>query len=144
MARTEQGIGEEQIGRLREWNWCINSVAVHHATVFRAGQCALRNESGEVLRIGVTNLVEVWTEDLSEPPRELTTGRHTKDLGVHHHFPGINGKIRVVEAPVKLLMGLGFVCGIVVWGNVFMLERSSCRYSLTGVEHQHLLQEVKR
>ena len=43
-----------------------------------------------------------------------------KYLGIHHDFPGIDGEVSVVEAPVELLSRDWLVVWIMVWCKVRM------------------------
>jgi hypothetical protein len=69
--------------------------------------------------------------------------RFTKDLAVHHYFPGIHGEVCIVETPVKLLRSFWFVGGIVVGCNVFMSQGVGCVDALAWIKDKHLLEEIK-
>ena len=76
------------------------------------------------LAVGAADLVEV------------------QDLGVHHHTPGVDWQISVVEVPVELGLRDGLVSGVVVWREVWVCERLSRGDTLLGVEHEHALKQV--
>lgn len=67
----------------------------------------------------------------------------TQYFTVHHDLPGVDWEIGIVEAPIELLSGDGFVGWVVVGSNVFVLETFSGVYSLSRIEDQHLLEECE-
>lgn len=60
----------------------------------------------------------------------------------HHDLPRVYREVGVVETPVELLLGNGLVAGVVVRGEVLVSQSLGRRYSLLGVEDEHLLQEI--
>ena len=46
--------------------------------------------------------------------------------GRETYFPCVYWEIGVVERPVEFLCCFGFVCRVVVWGEVFVFERFFC------------------
>jgi hypothetical protein len=62
-------------------------------------------------------------------------------LLVHHDFPGINWKVRVIERPVELLFCYRLVRRVMVWGEIFVCQGVGCLYSLLGIEYKHVLEE---
>lgn len=110
---------------------------------------AVRQGDGTISGHGVTvisNLMEVWicrNVSSGEKHRGLEKGR-TEDFRVHHHFPGVDWQVSVVEAPVELLLRFRLVLSVVIWCDVFVCESFGSSYPLPGIEDEHLVQKVKR
>jgi len=94
----------------------------------------------------VSNLMEVWmyrNVSSGEKHRGPEKGR-TEDFRVHHHLPGVDWQVSVVEAPVELLFRFRLVRRVVIWRDVFMCESFGGSYPFPGIEDEHLVQKVKR
>lgn len=68
----------------------------------------------------------------------------TENVRVHHHLPGVNGEIRIVERPVEHLGSDRLVRGVVVRRKVLVRQSLGRRDTRAGVENEHLLQQVER
>jgi hypothetical protein len=62
--------------------------------------------------------------------------------GSHHDLPCVDRKIGIVERPVELLLCLGLVGRVVVWGKVWVGKGLLGLDSLPGVEDQHVLEQI--
>jgi len=68
---------------------------------------------------------------------------HTENFTIHHDFPGIDGKVGIIEAPVKLLASNWLIRGVVIRRNIFVVQRLSCVYSFSGIKYKHFFQKIK-
>jgi hypothetical protein len=94
----------------------------------------------------VSNLMEVWlcrNVSSGEKHRGLEKGR-AKDFRVHHHLPGVDWQVSIVEAPVKLLLRFRLIRRVVIWRDVFVCESFVSSYPFPGIKDKHLVQKVKR
>ena len=77
------------------------------------------------------------------PSIRILRKEHTENFAVHHNLPCVDGELRIIKTPIKLLRRLWFVSWVVIRRNVLMCQRVSGRDSLSGIEDQHLLQKVQ-
>jgi hypothetical protein len=77
-----------------------------------------------VQNLRIPNIISNWTETRIA-------------VNLHHNFPGVNGKICVVERPIELLFCDWLVGRVVVGCEVWMGESLLCLYTLLRVEDEH-------
>jgi hypothetical protein len=70
-------------------------------------------------------------------------GARTKNFRIHHHLPGIDRKISVVETPIKLLCSNRLIGWVVVGRNVLVGETFSRIDSLARVKPEHLFEQIQ-
>lgn len=66
-----------------------------------------------------------------------------QDLAVHHHLPGVDGQIGVVEGPVKDLGSDWLILGVVVGLQIGVVQGIASSDTLLGVKHKHALQQIQ-
>ena len=93
----------------------------------------------------ICNLMEVWMRSVSSGEKHsgLEKGL-TKDFRVHHHLPGIDWQVSIVEAPVELLLRFRLIGSVVIWRDVFVCESFGGRYPFPGIKDEHFVQKVER
>lgn len=61
---------------------------------------------------------------------------------IHHDFPRIDRKVRIVERPIELLLRDRLVGGVVVRRQVGVRKRVAGSYTLLRVEDKHVLEQI--
>ena len=65
--------------------------------------------------------------------------RRTKNFRVHHHLPGVDWQVSIVEAPVELLLCLWLVRRVMIRRDVFVRESFGGCYPFPRIEDEHLV-----